>query len=171
MGWLEDTSYLSEKLKGLEMVKVRKATLEDETKVFELMGELFQGGGSSEDRVRNMQASYKEFREIIKDNKKGDVLVAEEDGDMLGLITLAYPEAIRCGGIYASIEEFVVTERARGKGVGGQLMEAAIAEATARGCDEMDVNRPSDLGYPVYLRHGLKDLGKNLMTKLPIKKP
>jgi predicted N-acetyltransferase YhbS len=153
------------------MVKVRKATLEDETKVFELIEELFRAGGSSADRIRDLQASHKQFREIIKDDRKGDVFVAEDNGDMLGLITLSYAEAIRCSGIYASIEEFVVIERARGKGVGGKLIEAAVAEATARGCDEMDVNRPSDLGYPVYLRHGLKDLGKNLMTKLPIEKP
>ncbi len=149
------------------MVKVRKATLKDEKKVFDLMEELFRTGGSSEDRVRDMQACVKEFQEIIKESRKGDVLVAEGNGDLLGLVTLSYPEAIRCAGIYASIEEFVVTERARGKGVGGQLMEAAITEATDKGCDEIDVNRPSEVGYPVYLRHGLKDLGKNLMMKLP----
>ncbi len=63
----------------------------------------------------------------------------------------------------------MVDENLRDKGIGGKLLEAAIAEATARGCDEIQVNRPSQLGYPVYLRHGLLDLGKHMNLKLPRK--
>ena len=88
---------------------------------------------------------------------------------MIGLITLSYPTAIRCGGKYSCIEEFIVSEQARGKGVGGKLLEAAIAEATARGCYQIQVNRPSEIGYPVYLRHGWEDLGKHLDMRLPRK--
>jgi len=148
------------------MVNVRKATLEDEAMVFDLLGQLFRLSSAS-DQVRDWQEAKTQFQKMMKDESRGSIFVAEEDGDISGCVTLSYPEAIRCGGIYASIEEFIVTEKARGKGVGGKLMEAVIAEAIARGCDEMDVNRPSELGYPVYLRHGLKDLGKNLMMKIP----
>lgn len=42
-------------------------------------------------------------------------------------------------------------------------------EATARGSNEIDVNRPSQSGYPQYTKYGIKELGKNLMTKLPPK--
>ena len=42
------------------------------------------------------------------------------------------------------------------------LLEAAIARAREKGCAELQVNRPSEMGYPVYLRHGWQDLGRHL---------
>jgi GNAT superfamily N-acetyltransferase len=148
------------------MIEIRKATLEDEGQVFQLLKVLFSSS-LPEDGVRDWQNAANQYRKIIREDTQGTILVAEEGGGLLGVITLSYPQAIRCGGIFASIEEFVVSEKARGKGIGGRLLEAAIAEATARGCDEIDVNRPSASGYPLYTKHGIKDLGKNLMTKLP----
>ena len=48
-------------------------------------------------------------------------------------------------------------------------MKAAIAEATERGCDELQVNAPSEAGYPLYLRHGFKDNGKiQVKADLPL---
>jgi hypothetical protein len=41
-----------------------------------------------------------------------------------------------------------------------------IAEATSRGCYEIQINNPSELGYPVYLRKGFKEIGKHLKIKL-----
>ena len=147
------------------MVELRKATIEDETGVFNLLRQLMTSA-NAESPV-NQKSGFGTFRKILDDDDAGTVFVAEEDGVMLGLITLSYPLAIRCGGPYASIEEFIVTEQARGKGVGGKLLEAAIARATERGCYELLVSRPSDLGYPVYLRHGWKDAGKALLMNLP----
>ena len=76
------------------------------------------------------------------------------------------PTAIRCGGLYSCIEEFIVSEKARGKGVGGQLVQAIIAEAKLKGSFEIQINNPSKQGYPVYLRYGVKDIGKHLKMEL-----
>jgi len=141
------------------MVNIREATIDDQAEVFDLMRQLMTSA-TTESPI-NQTSSIETFRQVIEEGK-GTVLVAEEDGKMLGLLTLSYPVAIRCGGIYSCIEEFIVTEQARGKGVGGKLLEAAISKATEKGCYELQVNRPSELGYPVYMRHGWKDLGKHL---------
>jgi GNAT superfamily N-acetyltransferase len=141
------------------MVNIREATIEDQKEVFDLLRQLMTSANT--DSPINQPSSIDTFRQVIEEGK-GTVLVAEEDGKMLGLLTLSYPVAIRCGGIYSCIEEFIVTEQARGKGVGGKLLEAAISKATEKGCYELQVNRPSELGYPVYMRHGWKDLGKHL---------
>ena len=146
------------------MIIIRRATLEDEPRVIALL-KLFPPGDITVDWADAARA----FREIVKDGEKGSILVAEQDGTVDGMITLSFPYATRCAGRYACIEEFMVDENLRGKGIGGKLLEAAIAEATARGCDEIQVNRPSQLGYPVYLRHGLLDLGKHMNLKLPRK--
>ena len=147
------------------MVQVREATLEDEAAVFDLLRQLMTS--ATAESVINQPAGSDTFRQMVNNGETGTVFLAEEGGEMLGLITLSYPTAIRCGGIYSCIEEFIVTEKARGKGVGGALLEASIARATARGCYELQVNRPSELGFPVYLRHGWKDAGKSLLLSLP----
>jgi GNAT superfamily N-acetyltransferase len=146
------------------MIEIREATIEDQPGVFNLLKQLMSG--ANEESAINQQSGVNTYRQMLK-GETGTVFVAIEDGNMLGLVTLSYPVAIRCGGAYSSIEEFIVTEQARGKGVGGALLEAAIARATERGCYELLVSRPSELGYPVYLRHGWQDAGKALLMNLP----
>ncbi|MBI2288208.1 MAG: GNAT family N-acetyltransferase [Chloroflexi bacterium] len=148
------------------MFKIRQATAKDEASIFTLFQQLPSRQAARESNF-NEPKSIKTFREMLKNEDKGTVLVADEDGTLLGVITLSYPTAIRCGGIYTSIEEFIVSEKARGKGIGGQLLEAAITKATDRGCAELHVGNPSDLGYPLYIRYGIKDNGKHLKMKLP----
>ena len=152
------------------MIGIRKATVEDETTVFDLLRQ-FPPGETPPERPINWQGGVDAFREILRDDEKGTILVAEEDNEIVGVITLSYPIAIHCDGIYTCIEEFIVSQKMRGRGVGGQLLEAAITEATRRGCHEIQVNRPSELGYPVYLRHGWEDLGKHLNMRLPRQTP
>ena len=147
------------------MVEVREATLEDEAVVFDLLRQLMVS--ATADSPVNQQRGTDTFRRMLENEEMGTVFLAEEDGTALGLLTLSYPAAIRCGGIYSCIEELIVIEQARGKGVGGALLEASIERATARGCYELQVNRPSELGLPVYLRHGWKDAGKCLLLSLP----
>jgi GNAT superfamily N-acetyltransferase len=146
------------------MIGIRQANLEDEARVMELLKLLLSPSG--EYSTLDWPVVTALFRKMVQNDGIGTVLLAEEDGDGVGVITLSYPVAIRCAGRYACIEEFIVSERVRGRGVGSQLLEAAIAEATSRGCDEIQCNGPSELGYPVYVRQGLKDIGKHLKLKL-----
>ena len=147
------------------MLNIRQATIEDEASVFTLFKQLPSRQKASQNPL-HQPSGVITFRDMVKNEDKGTILLAEQDGDILGVITLSYPVAIRCSGIYTCIEEFIVSEQARGKGVGGQLLKAAITEATTRGCHELQVNNPSELGYPLYIQHGLKDDGKHLKIKL-----
>ena len=79
--------------------------------------------------------------------------------------------SIRCAGVYTCIEEFITSERVRGKGIGGQLLEAAITEAVSKDCYEIQVNNPSQLGYPLYMHHGFGDIGKHLKMEISQQKP
>jgi len=154
------------------MLRIRKATTEDEAGVIDLLRQLLLPfGGTRRESTIDWQTVATTLREIVNNDEKGTVLVAEENGDLIGAITLSYPTAIRYATIYACIEEFITSERARGKGVGSQLLEAAIAEATSKGCHEIQVNNPSEAGYPVYLRQGFKDIGKHLQMRLPQQAP
>jgi GNAT superfamily N-acetyltransferase len=142
---------------------IRKAVAGDEPQFIELI-QLFPPDAVP---MAGWDLVGKAFQKIVRNPELGSIFVADDDGVLLGVITLSYPMAARCGGIYSCIEEFMVTEKARGKGVGGRLMEALLNEARLKGCFEIQVNNPSQMGYPVYLRHGFEDTGKHL--KLMIK--
>jgi len=70
------------------------------------------------------------------------LLVAEEDGVILGSLTLVvFPIPT---GIRAWIEDVVVDDAARGKGVGGALNKQALAMAAQLGATTVDLtSRPS----------------------------
>ena len=144
-------------------MQIRKATVEDADQVLNLFKQFPSGDVDVEWEVGSQT-----FRLIVENPELGAILVAEENGEVVGATTLSYPFAIRCKGIYSCIEENIVDEKQRGKGIGGKLLKAAIAEAASRGCDEIQVNGPSEMGYPLYIRNGLQDIGKHLKTKLPI---
>jgi GNAT superfamily N-acetyltransferase len=147
------------------VIKVRKATLSDETEFFDVLRKLLSPQTTDSSRVHTPITSGI-FREIIADENKGTLIVAEEGGKLVGLITLSYPIAIRCAGKYTCIEEFIVSETVRGRGVGTQLLESALDEAKKQGCYEIQVNAPSELGYPLYIRQDIKDAGKHLKKRL-----
>ena len=146
-------------------MQIRNATIDDQSRVIDLMKKLLIPSGEV---AENWEDEAGIFRRVIENRELGSILVAEENGEIVGVTTLSYPTAIRCAGLYACIEENIVDKRCRGKGVGGKLLRAAIAEAASKGCDEIQVNNPSKMGYPLYIRHGLQDIGKHIKAKLPL---
>ena len=142
-------------------MKIRKAGPKDEDHVIALIKKF-----PSQEIEIDMDAALQAYRQRLSSPELGSMFVAEEQGDILGVITLSFPFAMRCGGVYSCIEEFIVDERSRGKGLGGKLLKAAMSEAASRGCHEIQVNNPSDVGYPVFLRYGWKDTGRHLKMTL-----
>ncbi len=85
--------------------------------------------------------SSNDLTEIIK-SESSHLLVAEKDGQYYGSLTLATFKIPT--GTRAWIEDVVVKEDARGKGVGGMLLERAISLAKERGAKTVDLtSRPS----------------------------
>lgn len=69
----------------------------------------------------------------------GTVFLAQGDGGPLGLAALTSHAAIHSAAPVAYITALVVTEQARGKGVGRALVDAAERWARARGCARLSV--------------------------------
>lgn len=66
-------------------------------------------------------------------------LVAEQAGEVVGLISLlCYQSWFHAGGS-ALINELIIEEQARNQGIGLQLINAAVAEAKNQGMDEIEV--------------------------------
>ena len=113
----------------------------------------------------NWQDARKAYPELLK-GEKGLVIVALEEEGMAGLVTLSFSYVMRFGGEYALVEDFIVGQKFRGKGIGRPLLEAAFEEAESRGCREIQVNGASDVGLPVYLKNGFQEAGKHLKAWL-----
>jgi ribosomal protein S18 acetylase RimI-like enzyme len=69
----------------------------------------------------------------------GDTLVVLVGDGPDGLAVLRFRPAIWSAGLESYLAELYVTPARRGRGLGRQLMEAALREAGRRGADSMDI--------------------------------
>ena len=112
---------------------MRLAAPADWPAVAGLLVELGRGGaeGTAQDPTHQLQ-----FAGHIR--RIDDVtLVAEVDGDVLGVIDMQYHQRLGDHRPQARVNDLVVTERARGLGVGHALMNRAEELARRRGCFRM----------------------------------
>jgi GNAT superfamily N-acetyltransferase len=73
------------------------------------------------------------------------LFVAEDDeGRVVGLLTASQRWTLWHAGPCALIEELVVDEKARRRGIGRALIQAALDWASAQGCSEVEVSTELD---------------------------
>ena len=140
------------------MVTTRPATLADEPRVLALLAQLFERDLSGE------PARAAAYRRMLA-SERGFVLAAEEDGGLLGVISVSINLAIRFDVAYAQIEELVVDAAARGKQAGAILVRAAMDEARRRGCEEMGLY-PREETRAFYEKLGFRYVGVELRQRL-----
>lgn len=71
---------------------------------------------------------------LLDDPANADLIVAERDGQVLGMVCLLYQISTALGARVALLEDFVVAPQARGAGIGAALMDFALARGRERGC-------------------------------------
>lgn len=109
---------------------------------------------------------------VIRVPGRGFFLVASHDGDAddtcIGVAFVSFIWTLEHGGHSGWLEELYVTPEHRTGGVGTQLLEAVLAEATAAGCAALDLE--IDSGHErvgsLYRRHGFTDLPRRRVVKL-----
>ena len=105
--------------------------------------------------------SAQELKEIIESDTTV-LFAALSNQEIVGLLTLAIFRIPT--GVRAWIEDVVVDDQARGKGVGDALNRAALAEAGRRGAKTVDLtSRPSrEAANRLYQRLGFKQRETNV---------
>ena len=117
------------------MIELRNAKETDAANCLKLLAELQVATGS-----QHSEPSL--ALESLIDLSRGQIVMAEEDGEILGMATVSYNIALRYGGEYCQLEELIVTPAARGKKLGGLLMDQVLANATgARLCGNGSLSR------------------------------
>ena len=139
-------------------VGVRLAQPSDWPAVAGLLVELGRGvaEGTAGDPTHAMQfAGHLRRLEIV-------TLVAEDDGAVVGVLDMEYHQRLGDHRPQARVNDLVVTERARGTGVGRALLSRAEELARKRGCFRMALVTAGwrDETHSFYVGHGWSDYGK-----------
>lgn len=148
---------------------VREAGGEDvegvATAVEGLLAEL---GGRTPSRAE-MEA---EVQALLDDPQGGSVLVAEADGEIVGVLTASWQRAIHVPGVYATVQDLWVDEAWRSRSVGAELVEAIASQARRRGVSRLEVGLPRETFAAIastesfYRRNGFEHLGPRMRRLL-----
>ncbi len=143
-------------------IELRSAVADDEARCVELMSELKSATGS-----RPALPVEDSFRQLVT-KERGEIVLSVEDGEVLGMAAVSYNLAMRYGGEYCQLEELVVTPNARGKNIGGLLVQRIVDDARARGCAEMGLYlvETTEHNRPFYAKYGFQPVGTELRQDL-----
>ena len=143
-------------------VSIRTATHQDKTHCLALLGMLSDATGGT------IHALAGDAFDSLLDETRGQIIIAEESGDILGMASVTYNLAMRYGGEYCQLEELIVDPRARGKNVGGLLVQATLDNARQRGCAEYGLYlvETTEKNLPFYAKYGFKKVGSELRQSL-----
>ena len=143
-------------------VIVRLAKLEDQQRCSELLNVLAKATSDSHEIFDS-----ETFEDLIS-NERGSLVVAEESGKVLGMASISFNLALRYNGEYCQLEELVVDQDARGKNVGGLLIEETIRLAKIRGCKEFGlyILESTKHNQTFYEKYGFIKVGEEMRQPL-----
>lgn len=95
---------------------------------------------------------------IINNPEAGMVLVARDGDTVVGMVSLLFTVSTALGAKVALLEDMVVSPRARGAGLGSQLLEQVISLVRNQGCKRITLltDRANESAQRFYRRHGFE---------------
>jgi GNAT superfamily N-acetyltransferase len=122
-------------------VRVRTAEVGDVAAAADAVEALLEElGGRRPDRA----ALEAEVEALIDDEAVGELLVAEEEGAIVGVLGASWQRAIHVPGRYATIQDLWVDPDWRSRGVGAELVAALAARAREQGVARIEVGLPRE---------------------------
>ncbi len=130
------------------------------------MEELFKAPGIKPPDYSTERAARGFQRYLESDD--GDVLLAEEEGELVGLASVYVDIPSIRFGTRCWLEDLVVTSRRRSTGIGARLLDEATAWARERGCThlELDSGNARKAAHRFYIDQGMEQ--QSLVFHLPI---
>lgn len=117
------------------MPTVRLATEEDIPRVIELYGDLVISTAPGEVGRITTADDYRQAFAQISAATGQELLVAEEEGRVIGTMALIIVPNLSHGGLpWACVENVMVDSEYRRRGIGKLLMDYALAQAKTAGC-------------------------------------
>ena len=143
-------------------VNVRLGKSEDQIRCSELLDVLTEAT-SEQNEIFDSDT----FSKLISKDR-GCLVIAEENGIILGMASISFNLALRYNGEYCQLEELVVDQDARGKNVGGLLIEETLRQAKNRGCKEFGLYllESTKHNQPFYEKYGFVKIGDEMRQSL-----
>ena len=143
---------------------VRDATLMDAPVIVELVKELARSMGEESPLIEAYVATY-------LGSTSNTILLAEAQDGILGLLSYSLRPNLYHSGDICLIEELIVGEKARGRGIGTSLLGELLSRMTLKDIREISVSTLPDnhLAIEFYRKHGFKEEGV-LLEIHPVKK-
>jgi len=106
--------------------------------------------------IPDREAQIRGLESVIEKEEVGDILVARDNGKVIGMATILYTVSTALGSRVGILEDMVVSSFGRGLGVGSQLLETALEFAQEKGCKRITLLTDSDNegAHRFYQRHG-----------------
>ncbi len=122
-----------------ESVSIRPARREDVAAIVAMLAD--DHLGSARERVEDpLPASYYEAFARVERDQNIQLVVAESEGRVVGCLQLAIlPGLSSQGGLRGLLEDVRVASDWRSRGIGEQLVQWAVTEAKARGCNLVEL--------------------------------
>ncbi|MEO2174337.1 MAG: GNAT family N-acetyltransferase [bacterium] len=143
-------------------VQIRAAKLSDEVQCMELLNLLGEKAGEAFSPLAS------EVFKGLLDESGGQILVASDEEQLLGMVSVSYSRAMRYGGEYCQLEELIVNPAARGKNVGALLMNAIVDKARQRGCADFGLYliATTESNQSFYEKFGFTKVGSEMRQNL-----
>ena len=144
------------------VIAVREAQPRDVRGLLAAMEEFYAESGYVVERATALQA----FATLLADGSLGRVWVAAEGEALRGYLVLTLGFSMEWGGRDAFVDDLFVRARWRGQGLGGRLLDAALAECRLRGVRAIHLEVASDnaTAKALYARRGFAATGRELLT-------
>ncbi|MET4218728.1 ribosomal protein S18 acetylase RimI-like enzyme [Bradyrhizobium sp. LB7.2] len=122
-----------------ESVSIRPARREDVAAIVAMLAD--DRLGSARERVEDpLPAVYYEAFARVERDENLQLVVAESEGRVVGCLQLAILPGISSqGGMRGLLEDVRVASDCRSRGIGEQLVQWAVTEAKARGCNLVEL--------------------------------
>lgn len=93
---------------------------------------------------------------IIEGDGIGDILVAKQSEQIIGMVNLLYTVSTALGSRVAILEDMVIAPQHRGLGVGSALLKHAIDFARQKGCKRVTLltDNDNESAHRFYEQHG-----------------
>ncbi len=150
-------------------LKFRQATREDLPKIVQMLADDFLG--KQRERYENpLPESYVKAFEEIEADKNNELIVAENDGEIVGALQITFTPSISFrGGKRATVESVRVDEKYRGCGIGKELMLWVIERARRENCHILQLTTNSERTDAHRFYENLGFHGTHLGMKLYLK--
>lgn len=143
-------------------IEIRNAKPEDKSRCLQLLAALSSTNDTS------LGLPIRDSFEKLLEKRRGEIIVAVEDSTILGMATVSYNLAMRYGGEYCQLEELIVVPEARGKNIGGLLVQRTIDNAKSRGCADYGIYlvETTEHNRPFYEKYGFIAVGTEMRQRL-----